>query len=268
MSNPILSQGFRQSQQPVVVVQDPYGQQQQIPLSQIPAYGQQQYVSAPRMTFDDVMVKSLMTLGILVMTAGVTYVLTPPALVGLVALIGSLTAFVTAIIVQRRHQVGAVGAIAYAAIEGVFVGGFSAIFESYYPGIIVQAVLGTFAAAALTFAAYRTFNIKVGNKARRILGIATGGFAIAMLASVVLQLFGLNAGLYDSFGEVSILGVGMTALGSALAVFSLVTDFDDIEKGIRMGAPAEESWRAAFALTVTMVWLYTNILRILSYLRD
>ena len=155
----------------------------------------------------------------------------------------------------------------YAAIEGVFIGMISKFFENFYAGIVVQAVIGTFAAAGVTLAAYKFFNIRVTPKFTKIVMIATIAFAVAMLINFVLCLSAstwLRAGIT---GPVGLLAIGISLLGAVLAVLNLVLDFDYIERGVAMGAPASESWRGAFGLTVTMVWLYVEILRLLSYLR-
>ena len=141
-------------------------------------------------------------------------------------------------------------------------------FEFLYEGMVAQAVLATFAAAGVTLAAYKFFNIRVTPKFQKIVIIATIAFAVAMLLNFALSAFGFNLGLRDNgTGPVSLLAVGVALLGAVLAVLNLVLDFDYIEQGIAVGAPARESWRGAFGLTVTMVWLYIEILRLLSYLR-
>ena len=156
----------------------------------------------------------------------------------------------------------------YAAIEGVFIGMISKVFEQAYSGIVVQAVFATFVAAGVTLAAYKFFNIRVTPKFQKVVIIATIAFAVAMLLNFLLSLVGVNLGLRAGVtGPVSLLAVGVSALGVVLAVLNLVLDFDYIEQGVAMGAPASESWRGAFGLTVTMVWLYIEILRMLSYLR-
>jgi uncharacterized YccA/Bax inhibitor family protein len=128
-------------------------------------------------------------------------------------------------------------------------------------------VIGTFAAAAVTLAAYKLFNIRVTPKFRKVVIIATIAFAVALLINFLLSLFGVNLGLRDSAGTISMLAVVFSLIGATLAVLNLVLDFDYIEQGVAMGAPASESWRGAFGLTVTMVWLYIEILRLLSYIR-
>ena len=167
-------------------------------------------------------------------------------------------------IVSTRRKVPVGGVIFYCLCEGLVLGTMSAIFEAMYPGIVVQAVLGTFAAAGVTLGAYKFFNIQVTPRFRQIVIISTFGFAIAMLINIVLMLFGIHLGL-ASFGPIGIL---CSAVGVVLAAMNLVMDFDYAEQGVRNQAPVSESWRAAFGIAVTMVWLYTEILRILSYFRS
>jgi len=179
-----------------------------------------------------------------------------------------LIGFVVVMFVAFRRKVSPGLVLLYAAIEGVFIGMISKVFESLYDGIVVQAVIGTFAAAAVTLAAYKFFNIRVTPKFRKVVIIATIAFAVALLINFLLSLAGVNLGLRDSgTGALSLLAIAFSLLGAVLAVLNLVLDFDYIEQGVEMGAPASESWRGAFGLTVTMVWLYIEILRLLSYIR-
>ena len=225
------------------------------------------------MTFDDVITKSVITIGLVIATAALTMfgfatdVLPGTALLPIMVVSG-LVGFVTVLLVAFRRKVSPALVLAYSVVEGVFVGALSFIFELYYPGIVVQAVLGTFAAAGVTLAAYKIFNIRVTPKFQKVVVMATIGFAGALLLNFVFSLSGINLGLRGGVtGEVSLLAIGISLLGAVLAVLNLVLDFDYIEKGVAMGAPASESWRGAFGLTVTMVWLYIEILRLLSYLR-
>jgi uncharacterized YccA/Bax inhibitor family protein len=270
-SNPILSK-----QDAFTPAAPQYGQAQ---------YGQGQYrqalsgyqqvpppapAQAPedRMTFDDVVTKTAVTMAVLILSAGAAWFALPDALMFPALVVSGLVGFLVVLVVAFRRTVNPALVLLYAAIEGVFIGMISKYFEALYDGIVAQAVLGTFAAAGVTLAAYKFFNIRVTPKFQKIVIISTISFAVAMLANFVLSLVGVNLGLRDGgTGPVSILAVGVALLGAVLAVLNLVLDFDYIEKGVAMGAPARESWRGAFGLTVTMVWLYVEILRLLSYLR-
>ena len=270
-SNPILSrQDAFTPAAPPQYNQSSYGQSP-TGYAQYPTPGYQQAPVQPlegRMTFDDVVTKTAVTMGILVIAAALAWWFVPATLYFPALIASGLIGFIVVMIVAFRRNVSPGLVLVYAGIEGVFIGMISKIFESYYSGIVVQAVIGTFAAAGVTLAAYKFFNIRVTPKFRRIVIIATIAFAVALLINFVLALFGVNLGLRDSgTGAISLLAVVVSLIGATLAVLNLVLDFDYIEQGVAMGAPASESWRGAFGLTVTMVWLYIEILRLLSYLR-
>lgn len=220
------------------------------------------------MTFDDVVTKTSLAIGTVVLTAALSWLFLPVQYMGGAAMISALVGMVLAFVVMARRQVSPALVMVYAALEGVFIGVLSLIFERSYPGIVIQAVLGTFVAAGVTLAAYRYGNFRISSKTRKILTLTLIGFVAASLLNVVLMLFGINLGLTAGVtGPVGPLAWIFSLLGVGLAVFCLVDDFQYVEQGIRMGSPASESWRAAFGLTVTLVWLYTQILQILSYFR-
>jgi uncharacterized YccA/Bax inhibitor family protein len=157
--------------------------------------------------------------------------------------------------------------IAFAALEGVALGAISKfipIIAGVDNGIVVQAVIGTFAAFAGTLAAYKFFNIQVGNRFRTFVVAAMLGMVALGLLEMVLSFFGNQIGFFG-FGGIGLLfAIG----GLVLGVFMLILDFDFVEQGIAAGLPERESWRAAFALTVSLVWIYTNLLRILAILQQ
>ena len=192
-----------------------------------------------------------------------------PQSLALPALIGSaLVGFVVVLLVSFRRVVSPGLVVLYAAIEGVFIGMISKVFESVYTGIVAQAVVATFVAAGITLAAYKFFNIRVTAKFTKIVFISTAAFAGLMLVNFIFSLVTGSGGLRSGItGPVSGLSILVSAVAIVLAVLNLVLDFDYVERGIEMGAPANESWRAAFGLTVTMVWLYIEMLRLISYIR-
>jgi uncharacterized YccA/Bax inhibitor family protein len=270
-SNPVLS---RQDAFTPAAPQYGQSQYQQSPqgYSQYPGqqYAGQVPVSAPegRMTFDDVVTKTAITMAVLILSAALAWYALPDTLMFPALILSGLVGFLVVLVVAFRRVINPALVLVYAAIEGIFIGMISKYFEMMYNGIVAQAVLGTFAAAGVTLAAYKFFNIRVTPKFQKIVIISTIAFAVAMLVNFLLSLAGINLGLRDGgSGPVSLLAVGVALLGAVLAVLNLVLDFDYIEKGVALGAPAKESWRGAFGLTVTMVWLYIEILRLLSYLR-
>ncbi len=266
-SNPILSKKDAFTPAAPQYGQNQYGQN---PYAQTdpnaPQYGYAPF-GAPvqtegRMTLDDVITKTAVVMGLLVISAALSWWLIPVQLTYGALILSSLVGFVTVLLVSFRRNVSPPLMFLYAVIEGVFIGMISKLFEQWYPGIVVQAVIGTFVAAGVTLATYKIFRIKVTSKFRKIVIIATIAYAITLFVNFIISLFIPGIGL-----RMGMLGLLVSAIGVTLAVLNLILDFDYIEQGIAIGAPAKESWRAAFGLTVTMVWLYVEILRILSYLR-
>ena len=153
----------------------------------------------------------------------------------------------------------------YAILEGLFLGAISAFFNAAfaqtYPGIIIQAVGITFAVAVSMLALYALRIIKVTDKLRSVIISATMGIALFYVIIMVLKLFHVNVGfMYNS----SLLGIGISVFVVLIAAFNLLLDFDMIERGSQMGAPKYMEWYGAFGLLVTLVWLYLEILRLLS----
>ncbi len=233
--------------------------------------GQVTQVDQGRMSIDSVVQKTGISLGIVVVLAAATWVLTgdvtdPAALSGLytLALVGALGGFVLAMVNSFKKVVSPALVIGYAALEGVFVGAFSKVLEAQFgDGLVMGAVVGTMAAVGGTLAAYKFFNIKVGAKFRMwVIGAMFGFVALSML-DFVLQFFKADFG-FNGFGT---MGLISSVVGLGIGVLMLILDFDFVERGIAAGLPERESWRAAFGLTVTIVWIYIEIIRILAILR-
>jgi len=215
------------------------------------------------MTIDTVVQKTSITLGLVVLTAALTWVFMPPALLGMAWMGGAFAGLGLALVLSFKRVVSPALVLAYAVAEGLFVGAMSKTFESLYDGIVVGALVGTVAAVAGTLAAYKFFNIQVTPKFRKFVVAAMFGFVALVLLDFVLSLFGNAIGL-NGFGP---LGLLMSVVGLGLGVLMLILDFDFVERGIAAGLPEVESWRAAFGLTVTIIWIYIEIMRILAILR-
>ncbi len=245
-----------------------YGQAPYAPQYPQPGYGHPGQTQG-LMTIEDVITKSGITMGALIAVASAVFFLMPYALLTPALVVTAIVGFVTVLMVSMRRVVSPAAVLAYCVVEGIFIGALSKMFEyMFQPGIVAQAVLGTFVAAGVTLAAYKYFRIRVTNKFRRIVSIATIGLAVMYLLNLVVSLFGVGTGLVAVGPTAGILSWLVSGVAVVLAVSSLIMDFDYIERGVANGAPASESWRAAFGLTVTMVWLYTELLRILSYFRN
>ena len=224
-----------------------------------------------RMTIDSVVQKTGIALAIVIVTAALTWMYTgdltdenAAKLYGALT-IGSLAAFGLSMANSFKRVVSPGLVIAFCVAEGVALGALSKFFDAMFAteesgNIVMQAVIGTFAAFAGTLAAYKFLNIKVGQRFRTFVMAAMFGMVALALLEVMLSFFGSAIG-FLGFGG---LGLLFSIAGLVLGVFMLILDFDFVEQGVAAGIPERESWRAAFAMTVSLVWIYTNLLRILA----
>jgi uncharacterized YccA/Bax inhibitor family protein len=227
-----------------------------------------------RMTIDTVVQKTAMTLGVVVIAAGLTWVLTGDVFdsrnvpnddviqrLYVLSIVGGLGGFALSLVNSFKRVVNPALVIAYAAFQGVAVGALSKAIESAYDGgVVIGAVLGTVAAVGGTLAAYKFFDIKVNDKFRTFVIAAMFGFVAVTMLDFVLSLFKADIG----FNGFSGLGLVMSVVGLGIGILMLILDFDFVERGIAGGLPERESWRAAFGLTVTIVWIYIQLLRLLA----
>jgi uncharacterized YccA/Bax inhibitor family protein len=183
------------------------------------------------------------------------------ATVGLWIGAGAIGGFIFAMITAFKKEWAVVTAPIYAVLEGLFIGGISALFDQRMPGIVIQAVLLTFGTLAALLAAYTTGLIRVSDGFRRGLLAATGGIALVYLASWILGMFHIQIPFIFGAGPV---GVIFSLVVVVIAAMNLVVDFDFIERGAKQGAPKYLEWYAAFGLMVTLIWLYMEILRLLA----
>jgi uncharacterized YccA/Bax inhibitor family protein len=180
-------------------------------------------------------------------------------------LVGGLGGFVVAMVTIFKKTWAPFTAPLYAALEGVFIGAMSAIFEQRHPGIVIQATALTFGTLAALLVAYRSGLVKATENFKLGVVAATGGIALVYLASIVMGFFGHAIPMINGGG---VIGIGFSAVVVVVAALNLVLDFDFIEQGVQQGAPKYMEWYAAFGLLVTLVWLYLEILRLLSKLQS
>lgn len=185
--------------------------------------------------------------------------------VGIGMLVGALGGFVMALVTIFKREWAPVTAPIYALLEGVFLGAISALFEVRYPGIAIQAVGLTFGACFVMLALYKTGVLQATPAFRRGVMIATGAIAILYLVSMIAGFFGAH---FSFMHDASPIGIGLSLVVVVVASLNLVLDFDLIESGARHGAPKHMEWFGAFALMVTLVWLYLEMLRLLSRLQQ
>jgi uncharacterized YccA/Bax inhibitor family protein len=179
-------------------------------------------------------------------------------------LIGVIGGLVLGLIISFKATLAPYLSLPYAALEGVAIGGLSALVERKYPGIAIQAVALTFGVLAVLLAAYSARLIRVTDRFRAIVVGATGAIALIYLVSIGLSFFHISLPLLNS---ASPLGIILSLVIVGVAALNLVLDFDLIESGVKQGAPRYMEWYAAFGLLVTLVWLYLEILRLLSKTR-
>jgi uncharacterized YccA/Bax inhibitor family protein len=213
-----------------------------------------------RMTMDDVVMKTGLMFAVLLPLAAVNYWQQSAAL----TIGGAVVGLVLALIISFRQSTNAALTLTYAAAEGLFLGGISAVFDHRWPGIVPQAILGTMAVFGAALFAYKSGRVRVTPKFQRTAFIALGGYFVFSLVNAVVIWtghggdFGLRQGVFG-------FAIGLFAVGLA-AVF-LILDFDQAEQGIRNGLPERYSWLAAFGLVVTLVWLYVEMLRLIAIIR-
>jgi uncharacterized YccA/Bax inhibitor family protein len=178
-------------------------------------------------------------------------------------LVGGIGGFIAAIVTSFKPKIAHITAPVYALLQGLFLGGISAVFESSYTGIVMRAVALTLGVFVVMLLLYRSQVIKVTDKFRMGVFAATGGIALVYLISFVAGFFGAGFSfLHDS----SMLSIGISLVVVAVAALNLMLDFDFIDKASASGAPKHMEWFGAFGLMVTLVWLYLELLRLLSKL--
>lgn len=220
------------------------------------------------MTIDDVVTNTGITLAVIVVMAVVNFGISlfNPGLTMLLTIVGAIGGFITVLVHSFGRKYGATTTLIYAAFEGLFVGGISLLFAGMATDIsagalIGQAVLGTVGVFAGMLFVYKTGAIRVTPKFTRFLSAAIIGVVVLMVGNLLGAIFlGVNP-LRDG----GLLAIGFSILCIVLAALSFLQDFDIADKLIRAGAPAKMSWAVALGLAVTLVWLYTEILRLLSY---
>jgi uncharacterized YccA/Bax inhibitor family protein len=180
-------------------------------------------------------------------------------------ILGGIGGFIVALVTIFKKEWAPVTAPIYALLEGLVLGGISAMTELRFPGIPMQAVGLTFGTLAAMLLVYRSGIIKVTDNFRLGVVAATGGIALFYLATMIMGLFGVR--FPSAFGA-GPLGIGISVFVVIVASLNLVLDFDMIERGAQAGAPKYMEWYGAFALMVTLIWLYLEILRLLSKLRS
>lgn len=218
-----------------------------------------------RMSYDDTIVKTAITLGFVFAGAAVGFFV--PGLYLIFMFVGLGLALVN--IFKKQPSPALV--LAYGAAQGIFLGGISRVVETMLPGIIFQALTGTAIVFVVTLALFATGKVRESKRATKIFMIAGISYVLFSLVNLTLQLTGVSRDPWGLFTGVEIMGIPLGLIIGPLvilmAAYSLVLDFTSVKQGVEAGAPRIFGWKAAFGLVLTIVWLYLEILRFLAILR-
>jgi uncharacterized YccA/Bax inhibitor family protein len=260
-NNPVLGRAFGS---PTSTYQTPAPSAEQL---------EQMYQAPPavqpgRMTYDEVVTKTGILLAVVVGGAAVGWLTAPSAL----TMVGLVVGLVLGLVNAFKKEPSPPLMIAYAAFMGLFLGGISFMFERVavmgtqpLNGIVAQAIIGTMGVFGVSLWAYRSKRIRVTPKFQRGVLIALGGYLVFVVVNLLFQIFG-NAASPLGF-RTGWFGIAIGLFAITLAALVLILDFDFVEKGVEAGIPAKYAWTAAFGLTVTLIWLYIEFLRLLAILR-
>lgn len=224
-----------------------------------PAYAPPTQPAYRTMTLDDVVVRGFMTLGTLVAAAAAAWYLQVPIAV---AVGSAIVALVLGLIASFRMSTNPLLILGYAAFEGVFLGAISSVFEARISGIVLQAVLGTALAFGGVLTVYSLRIVRVTPKMVKYV-IAAAVAALGLVLVNLLAGFFVEGGL--GLREAGLLGYAFSGAMILLGCFFLLLDFDTIEQGVKQGAPEKFAWQCAFGLTLSLVWIYIEMLRFISY---
>lgn len=216
------------------------------------------------MTIPGTATKAFILLMVLGFSAGLVWQQVAAGRVELVTpavMIGGIGGFIVAMVTVFKPHLAPWTAPIYASLEGLLLGAISAMFNAAYKGVPQQAVLLTIGVAAGVFLLYHSRVVRATPGFRRMLMSAMLGIVLFYVGSMILSLFGVQVSYFTSNGPLSI-AINLFIVG--VAAFSLVLDFDMIEQGARSGAPKAMEWYSAFSLMITLVWLYLELLRLLS----
>lgn len=221
-----------------------------------------------RMTYDDVIMKTGLVLGTIVLAAAASWVLPAalnmPGLQSVFWIVGLIGGLVFGLVNAFKREPSPALIMAYAGFEGLFLGAISSAFDAAYSGIVLQAVLATMATFAAVLFLFKSGRVRNTPRFQRIVLVAMVGYAVFSLVNLVFLWTGIMDGWGMRSGGLGIL-IGVAAV--VLAAAMLVIDFDNIAKGVQRGAPARYAWSAAFGLALTLVWMYLEFLRLLAILR-
>jgi uncharacterized YccA/Bax inhibitor family protein len=219
------------------------------------------------MTYEGTVVKAIMSFVAVLVGAGIGIFVLLPFITQAIyyGLIGATVVF--ALVIAFKRITNPVALVSYAALQGVITGLFSLNLELQYPGIVIQALLATTSVFVVVMFLSHTKVFRTTPRLNKIFGVAFAGYILFSLLNLVLSATGLTDGAFGIRSDLGIFGIAIGVLGALLASYSLVMDYEFIENGVRNQAPKRMEWVGAFGITITFVWLYIEILRLLAMFR-
>lgn len=258
-SNPVLRRLAQRNGRP-----QPYGA----------AYAPNTDMSAPSgamMTIDDVVVRTVGLLALTGVSGAAAWALLPDTGAAQVAAFGSsIVGLVLGLVISFTRITNPYLISGYAVLQGIWLGVVSRLFESYYPGIVIQAVIGTFGVFALMAVLYRTKVLRATPRFTRFVIGAVFGVVILSVVNLISSMLGHNLGLIDynvGTHTVNWLPIVFSLVAIGVGALTFIMDFDQVEQGVRYGLPERDAWYCAFGMLVGLVFLYFQILRLLGYAR-
>jgi uncharacterized YccA/Bax inhibitor family protein len=225
-------------------------------------------IDTNRMTIEDTIVKTAISFAFLLAGAAVGWVV--PGLWAPAMVVGLVLAFVN--IFKNRRKPSAALTLAYAGVQGVFIGGISVFYEAAWSGVVLQAVIGTLVVVGVTLALFASGKIRASARATKIFFIAIIGYLVFSFINLILIWTGVSSDPWGLSGSVKIFGIPLGLVIGVLVVlmcaYSLVLDFDAIQQGVKNRAPRAFAWAGAFGIMVTVIWLYLELLRIFALSRN
>jgi uncharacterized YccA/Bax inhibitor family protein len=226
--------------------------------------------SSEQMTINGVVTKTAIALLLVLLSSGYTWMKFfqsggQAASVSIFIWVGMIGGLILAIATVIKNEWAPVTTPFYALFEGLFLGSFSAMLEASYPGIVIQAAGLTFGTLASMLVLYQTGIIKATEGFKMGVFAATGGIAIVYFITIILSFFGVHVPAIYGNGW---MGIGFSLFVVAIAALNFIIDFDFIEQSVSKGVPKYMEWYGAFALMVTLIWLYIEILRLLAKLNE
>lgn len=227
-------------------------------------------VEGETMTVEDTIAKTVGLFAVLLVGAGIGWITAPT--IPFLWIGAALVALVLALVNIFKKEPSPPLIFAYAAAEGVFIGGISAFYEAAFPGVVIQAVLATIVVVGVTLALFASGKIRASKRATKVFLVAMIGYGVFSLVNLGIMLFGGAGGNAWGLRSQEIFGIPLGVILGVfvviLAAYSLVLDFDFIQRGVNNKAPRKYGWTGGFGIMITVVWLYLELLRMFAIARN